>query len=209
MITFLGVRKGFQGEILFQDLSFSIEEGETWVIQGPNGSGKSTLLKLIAGILLPDEGTIHMKTNRIGIIGHANHLLFERTVRKNLEHFSRLFHSPQLPPGDPFRISPLLDRSVRTLSQGQRRRVALSRIFAWDPDLYLLDEPEAGLDEEGRTILYNLLRDVVRRGRTLLWATHEPLERIRPLFPREIQVLKLPSRETIFLEPLPSSLSLP
>jgi len=84
-----------------------------------------------------------------------------------------------------------LERSARVthgrLSQGQRRRVALAIALARDPRLLLLDEPHAGLDEQGRTILDEVVRAAPAEGRTVLLASHE-LHRARPLVTREVQI---------------------
>lgn len=195
MITFLGVEKRFGTQVVFSHLSFTLPQGELTLLKGPNGSGKTTLLKLAAGLLLPDEGKIIWETRRIGYVAHEGHFYLHRTVRENLSLSSRLFSSPLLPPDDPFRIEGLLDLPVRILSRGLRARVALSRIMAHDPDLYLLDEPEACLDHEGLEAFIAALLQARSKGRTILWATHKPLEFLEKSLGGKMGVLNLPRKK--------------
>lgn len=207
MIRISGVAKGFSGTWVFRNLNLEIPRGGFCLVRGPNGSGKSTLLKLIAGILLPDEGEIAVEAQRIGYVGHENQLYLQRTVAENLKLFSHLFSSPLLPPGDPFRITPYWKRLVKTLSRGMRMRLVLSRTFALGADLYLLDEPENSLDEEGRSILFAWLERFLEEGKTILWVSHQPEELIRSGLKRQPELFTLtgspsPPKSSLIAAPL-------
>jgi heme ABC exporter ATP-binding subunit CcmA len=161
---------------------------EIVLLQGANGAGKTSILRACAGLLrvVAGEATVlgvdlsvdaRPVRRRIGLLGHASALYDELTVTDNLTFAVRAAG------GDRRRIGPALERlglvgrlpatTVGSLSAGQRRRVALATLVARDPELWLLDEPHAGLDADHRDLLDELVRDAVARGRTVVLASHE------------------------------------
>lgn len=161
------------------------------VLLGPNGAGKSTLFQLLTGLFVPDGGAIEVAglsmrraTTRalrhIGAVFQQPSLDLDLTVRRNL-----LFHADLhgLPRADAHRrlaagceaigLAADLDRPVRELSGGNRRKVELVRALLHRPALLLMDEPTVGLDPKSRRdLLASVRADVSTRGSTLLWATH-------------------------------------
>ncbi len=153
---------------------FECGDGVT-ALFGPSGSGKSTILSLIAGLIRPDEGFIRLKDRtltdtaarcqlaperrRVGLVFQDGCLFPHLTVRENLEYGWRRQRTRR---GelqhliDVLEIGELLPRSPRTLSGGQKQRVALGRALMQRPDLLLLDEPLAGMDEplQDRVLAY-------------------------------------------------------
>ncbi|MEM7141072.1 MAG: heme ABC exporter ATP-binding protein CcmA [Actinomycetota bacterium] len=183
-------------------LDLDVEGGEVVLVQGPNGAGKSTLLRLCAGLLRLEsgEGRIldhDLATERpairrhVGLLGHDTALYDDLTVRENLEFWakaSRVDASAVDPAMDRLGVaSRLHDVAVGLLSAGQRRRVALAAVVVRRPQLWLLDEPHAGLDPSGRDLVDSLVIDAAGAGATVLLSSHE-VDRTLDLATRRITV---------------------
>ncbi len=174
---------------LFEGLSFALPKGRALVIGGPNGAGKTTLLRVIAGLTMPESGTVTWLDRplrqelragqlRLAFSGHALALKAELTTRENLEFFARLA-------GQSTAVTEVLaatglagcaDLEVRYLSAGQKRRAALARVLLSGADLWLLDEPQTNLDAAGRQFLDDVLQAQLQRGGTVVVAAHQPLD---------------------------------
>jgi heme exporter protein A len=171
--TGLACRRG--GRLLFEGLDLVVEAGSVVWLRGANGSGKTSLLRLLAGIARPDEGRVQCSIARL-YVAHANALKDDLTVAESLAFLARLHgqHAASLPGAlARFGLVQRADAPVRTLSQGQRRRVALARL-ALEPAaaLWLLDEPFDALDADGATVLGALLREHAKRGGAAVLASH-------------------------------------
>jgi ABC-type multidrug transport system ATPase subunit len=178
--------RSFGAKRVLRDLDLDVAECDLLLVTGPNGSGKSTLLALCAGLLVPTAGELEVGVDRgrIGLLAHEPLVYRELTALENLDLYGRLYHVPERRE----RVGMLLERyglwearrqRVGTFSRGMQQRLALCRTLLHDPDLLLLDEPYAGLDEEGAELLDAELRALAGR-RTLLVATHDP-GRVAPL----------------------------
>ena len=178
--------RSFGEKRVLRDLDLDVGELELLLVTGPNGSGKSTLLALCAGLLAPTAGELDVAVDRgrIGYLAHEPLVYRELTALENLDLYGRLYHVPERRE----RIGMLLERfglwearrsAVASLSRGMQQRLALCRALLHDPALLLLDEPYAGLDEEGAELLDAELGALAGR-RTLLLATHDP-ERVATL----------------------------
>jgi heme exporter protein A len=150
------------------------------LVTGPNGSGKTTLLRLLAGLIAPTRGTVEVGVDRsrIGLLAHEPLVYRELTALENLDLFGRLYHVPERRE----RVGMLLERfglwgarndRVAAYSRGMVQRLALCRTFLHDPDLLILDEPFAALDEDGESLLDRELSELVGT-RTFVVSTHEP-----------------------------------
>jgi heme ABC exporter ATP-binding subunit CcmA len=169
-------------------VDLDVTRAEIVLLQGANGAGKTSILRACAGLLRVVAGDAHVLGHdlvadprpvrrRIGLLGHSTALYDDLSVVDNLRFAVRAAG------GDVARIPAALDRlglvgrlpatPVRSLSAGQRRRCALAGLLARDPELWLLDEPHAGLDAEHRDLLDTLLREAVGRGATVVLASHE------------------------------------
>lgn len=178
-----------------EDVNLRIGSGELIAVIGHGGSGKSTLALLLSGLYQPTAGrvdTYDVKNSSnavfssIGLVfQYPEQQLFAETVYEEVAFGAKNFGVPQ----DylPIRVRKALeqvgldpdvfwDRSPFSLSGGQKRRVCIAGVLAVEPKMIILDEPAAGLDEEGRLWLIDLVRQLNQQGRTILWVTHNMQE---------------------------------
>ena len=190
MIRARGLGRSFGAKRVLRDLDLDVAERDLLLVTGPNGSGKSTLLGLCAGLLAPTAGEIEIgvERGRIGYLAHEPLVYLELTALENLDLYGRLYRVPERRE----RSGMLLERfglwearhqRVGAYSRGMQQRLALCRALLHEPDLLLLDEPFAGLDEAGAAVLDAELAELAGE-RTLVLATHEP-ERVAPLATRK------------------------
>lgn len=166
----------------------TVQRGEIVLLQGPNGAGKTSLLRVCAGLLPIERGTGHvlgidLATNReairsrVGLLGHANGLYLDLTVMQNLQFWASTVAATSSEVSTAMatmRIDGrLADVKASQLSAGQRRRCALASLIVRRAEIWLLDEPHAGLDAAGRDELDALLRSAVASGATVVLASHE------------------------------------
>jgi heme exporter protein A len=180
VISARGLGRSFGAKRVLRDLDLDVAERDLLLVTGPNGSGKSTLLALCAGLLVPTQGELEVDADRsrIGYLAHEPLVYRELTALENLDLYGRLYRVPERRE----RIGMLLERyglwearreRVAAFSRGMQQRLALCRTLLHEPDLLLLDEPFAGLDEEGTELLDAEL-GALAGTRTLLLATHDP-----------------------------------
>jgi heme ABC exporter ATP-binding subunit CcmA len=169
-------------------VDLDVATGEIVLVQGPNGAGKSSLLRACAGLLAVTSGQAEVLgcdlrhdrrqvRRRVGLLGHAGFLYDDLTVEDNVRFAVRAAQ------GDPARVGPALERlglagrlrvvPASRLSAGQRRRTSLAVLVARRPELWLLDEPHAGLDAEARDLVDAVVREAVSGASTVLFASHE------------------------------------
>jgi heme ABC exporter ATP-binding subunit CcmA len=179
-----------------------VEQGDILLLKGPNGAGKTTLLRLCAGLVPIVRGSgsvlgLDLATRReeirrhVGLLGHQNGLYLDLTVGENIRFWGDTVgagaeetHAAMVRLGVADR---LVDVPVRRLSAGQKRRTALACLLARRAQLWLLDEPHAGLDAAARDELDAVLRQAAGSGATILVASHE-LERAGSLATRAVEV---------------------
>jgi heme ABC exporter ATP-binding subunit CcmA len=169
-------------------MDLDVLEGEVLLVEGPNGAGKTTLLRTCAGLVPVSSGDAavlghDLRADRSGLrrsvalLGHAGFLYEELTVRENLRFWARAGGASAAAADEALDRLGLGGRlaSVRAgrLSAGQRRRAALAAVVVRDRRLWLLDEPHAGLDADGRDVLDRLIAEAASRGTTVLIASHE------------------------------------
>lgn len=167
---------------LFEGLGFAAGAGEFVEIRGPNGAGKTSLLRAIAGFLRPRSGLIlfsgaEERALALHYVAHQNGLKGQASVRDHLLYWAGLFASPAK---EGVALAELglerqADLPARVLSQGQARRLALARLVIAPRPIWLLDEPAAGLDAEGRALLAQMISAQRAAGGLVLAAVHEAL----------------------------------
>ena len=185
-----GLRKSYDGHEVVAGIDFSVRPGTCFGLLGPNGAGKTTTLRCCLGLTAPDAGTIHLggfavpidaenARRRVGVVPQFDNLDPDFTVSENLMVYGRYF---TLKEADiRARIPELLDFAglkgkeksrIQTLSGGMKRRLTLARALVNNPDIVFLDEPTTGLDPQARHLIWDRLKQLTARGKTLILTTH-------------------------------------
>ncbi len=172
-------------------VTLNVAKGEIVTIKGPNGAGKSTLLRLCAGLLPVREGSAYvlgenLNANRrairqdVGLLGHKTGLYEDLTVEENVAFWGSMVRAGKDEINKAIKIMGVDGRLrkvlVRQLSAGQRRRTSFAGLVVQRPSLWLLDEPHAALDTEGRDLVDNLIQEAAASGATVLLVSHAPKE---------------------------------
>ena len=194
MLKLEGVSKRL-GKFSLESISFQVEKGDYFILLGPSGAGKSVLLEIVAGLIIPDSGKIHIngedvthssiQARSVGLVFQDLALFPHLSVRQNIAYplrrkglKSSIINRKVVELASKFSISHLLRRSITTLSGGEQQRVALARILALEPSVLLLDEPLSSLDVELKADVRKILRDLNRNGQTIIHVTHDYEEAI-------------------------------
>ena len=162
---------------MFEGVDLAVGAGEALAVTGANGAGKSTLLRLLAGLLEPAVGEVD-RGARIAFVGHDNALKSGRALGEELRFWARLDGAGEravASAADAFDLAPLLTLPVAVLSHGQRRRAALARAAASAAPVWLLDEPDAGLDARSTAQLTDAVAAHRARGGAVVAALHSAL----------------------------------
>jgi ABC-2 type transport system ATP-binding protein len=178
-----GVNMNYGNIRALRGVNFQVRSGEVVALLGPNGAGKTTAVKLLLGLLQPNAGKARvfggdptnpenrMRTGAMLQVGRVPETL---RVREHIDLFSSYYQNP-MPPAEVLAavgLEKLGDRKFGDLSGGQRQRVLFALAICGDPDLLFLDEPTVGLDVEARRMLWDEIRRMVSRGKTVLLTTH-------------------------------------
>ena len=175
---------------LFSELSLSVAPGELVQVAGPNGAGKTSLLRLLAGLSRPHEGSVSWQGENIEhcrdsfhqelfYLGHQAGIKHELSAYENLAFFRRMHHQ-----GSNANLWEVLaqvglagleDQYAGQLSAGQKRRVALARLWLGGPKLWILDEPFTAIDKHGVKVLERLFLEHTDAGGMVLITTHQDL----------------------------------
>ncbi len=178
-----GVSKNYGSVRALRNVDFRVRAGEVVALLGPNGAGKTTAVKLLLGLLQPNAGKVRVfggnPTNpenrmRTGAMLQVAKVPETLRVCEHIDLFSSYYQKP-LPLAEVLAaagLENLKDRKFGDLSGGQRQRVLFALAICGDPDLLFLDEPTVGLDVEARRMLWEEIRQLVRRGKTVLLTTH-------------------------------------
>lgn len=178
------------GRLLFEGLQLQVQAGDMLQVSGPNGSGKSSLLRLLAGLMQPAEGEVHLAGKALAKqrselarnllwLGHAAGIKGLLTAEENLAWLCALHR-----PANAGAIDAALgavglrgfeDVPCHTLSAGQQRRVALARLYLNAPPLWILDEPFTALDKQGVAQLEQHLAQHCQNGGMVILTTHHQL----------------------------------
>ena len=167
--------------LIFSDISFELSEGQHLLITGANGSGKTSLLRVICGLTVPTAGTVlwdELATNNLdctyydhmAYIGHKNALIPELTAKENLEYTFEMNQSIDNTAStlEGFGLNEFLDQYAEKLSNGQMRKIALSRILLSNKMLWILDEPLANIDVAGMEYIQKEMEYHLERGGMLI-----------------------------------------
>ena len=183
------LRVQYAEHIVLEVSALNIATGGVTVVVGPNGAGKTTLLRVLALLLEPSSGDLELNSRRVKwrerSLRHLrlqvtyvaqSPLLFRRSVRSNLEYGLRRrgldFDSRVEATLAAVGLEGFADRPAWKLSGGETQRVAIARALAIDPPIYLFDEPTANIDRQYVPVIEDLVRELGRRGRTVVMSTH-------------------------------------
>ncbi len=194
LLSLEGITVKYEEKTALSEISFSLYPGETAALMGDNGCGKTTLLLVLLGILKPEQGRIYLEGEEITGLGvtqraremgltfqNPNHQLFERTVLKEArlpsQFLSRdleqsLERVEELLPR--FDLSSYREQVPFALSLGEKKRLTLISVLAYEPRILLLDEPLVGQDQQRLELLLDALSEHRRRGGLTIMACHEP-----------------------------------
>ncbi|MGB2984900.1 MAG: ABC transporter ATP-binding protein [Phycisphaerae bacterium] len=171
-----------------KDLDLQIQPGEVVGLLGPNGSGKTTTIKMLLGLLYPTKGRISVFGKpptdvsvkaRIGFLPEESYLYQFLVAHETLDYYGRLFRLPKRVRQE--RTDRLLDmvglrheatRRIGEYSRGMARRIGLAQALINDPEFLILDEPTSGLDPIGARQMKDLIRELGRKGKTILLSSH-------------------------------------
>ena len=194
VISVAGVRKTYQQTVAVDDVSFEVNDGEIFGLIGPNGAGKTTTMECVEGIRQPDRGAIsvlgldpfrdvYQLQERIGVQLQQSHLqkrikvweaahLWCSLYRKPIAHGDRLLEQ--------LGLAEKRDAWFMTLSGGQQQRLFIALALINDPEVVFLDELTTGLDPQARRAIWDLVRGIRARGKTVFMTTHlmEEAERL-------------------------------
>lgn len=187
-----GVKKRFGHREVLSGVDLEVDRGEAVCITGPNGAGKSTLIRILSTLLRPDGGEVRVEgrdpfenprsfRRRIGVVLHEPMLYPQLTARENLKYICKIYGVEASRAEEWLKkvgLFEFADERVERFSEGMKQRLAIGRAMIHSPDLMLLDEPFASLDEEGIGMVIELLREHLRRGgaAVLTSPTSGPLE---------------------------------
>jgi sodium transport system ATP-binding protein len=195
LIEVQGLRKTFhdrkKGDVpAVKDVTFTCRPGQVFGLLGRNGAGKTTTLRMLATILTPTAGTAKVAgfdigakpaevRKRIGYLSGDTKLYDRMTGRELLAYFGTLagMDVAKIPArvdelSGPFGLKDLLDKRVGKMSTGMKQRLSIARVVFHDPEVLIFDEPTSGLDVFGAREVLNLVVDLKKKGRTVIFSTH-------------------------------------
>jgi sodium transport system ATP-binding protein len=192
IISAEGLSKSFEGKEIVKDISFELYPGELVGLLGPNGAGKTTTLRMLAGLLSPDKGEVHitgtnLRTHKSAARARLGFLTGDMALYRRLKPLELLTYFGKLYGVDAavlsgrvqqlatdFAISDFADRFCEKLSTGQQQRVSIARTVIHDPAVIVLDEPTTGLDiMASELILRFMQRQAQELGKAVLFSTHQ------------------------------------
>jgi len=184
-----GLRKSYGGRTVVDDVSFHVAAGEVVALLGPNGAGKTTTVECVEGFRLPDAGRVTVLgldpiaghaavTHQLGVMLQEGGVWQAATPLEVLRLFARFHHAPWRPDDliERLGLGAVARSRYRTLSGGEKQRVNLALALVGRPTVLILDEPTAGMDPQGRTDTWELVRGMRAEGVAVLLTTHHMRE---------------------------------
>ena len=184
-----GIKKRFGNVLALDGVDLEVEPASVFGLLGPNGAGKTTMVRILTTLLSPDEGHARVAghdvvhdaeglRHEIGLAGQTAAVDENLTGFENLEMVGRLYHLPRAEARkragqvlERFGLTDAANRTARTYSGGMRRRLDLGASLVGRPQVLFLDEPTTGLDPRSRLGMWDLIRELVKDGTTLLLTT--------------------------------------
>lgn len=190
LVTLDSIAKQYSERLLLDGVNLQINEGDRIGLIGVNGSGKTTLLRILCSLTRPEKGAIHWRGRTVGprdpdylrelrYVGHADGVKLVLTPRENLRIAmaleTRVDEAALEGALADVALGDFMDVPCRTLSAGQRRRVALARLVLGGPRLWLLDEPFTSLDVHGGDMVRRLIAQHLDGGGCAVLTSHQPV----------------------------------
>ncbi len=195
MLNINAISKMYDGKVAVKNLSLSVKRGEIYGILGPNGAGKTSTIRMICGITLPDSGTIEFLgepmrmelQSKIGYLPEERGLYKKMKVGELLVYFAELKGVPRAEAKTKamawlkrFEIESWAEKKVEELSKGMQQKVQFISVVLHEPELLILDEPFSGLDPINSELVMDIILELKKSGKTILFSTHrmEQVEKI-------------------------------
>ena len=185
VIDVSGIRKAYGRTVAVDDVSFAVNEGEIFGLIGPNGAGKTTTMECVEGLRRPDRGTITVLSldplrdgralqQRVGVQLQQAQLQKRITVGEAVELWASLYrrHVDTVALLDRLGLADKRASWFMNLSGGQKQRLFIALALVHDPDVVMLDELTTGLDPQARLTIWEMVRGIRARGKTVLLTTH-------------------------------------
>lgn len=186
---FLGIEKKYADKTVLHNARLKIKTAQCTVLIGANGAGKTTLLKILSGLEKPDQGSIRIDSAEIKwgqgksrllknfMYLHQQPYMFDGTVEKNLKYLLKVSRQPISRIEEAVEwagLQDILSKNAKNLSGGEKQRVAIARAFLRNPQVVLLDEPTANLDQLSKIRTLKLLQQFKDSGIATVIASHDP-----------------------------------
>ena len=195
VVELAGVQKSFENVHAVKTLNLAIPEGSTYGLLGPNGAGKTTTIRMILRIIDPTSGSIKMfgeplspgHLDRVGYLPEERGIYKNMKVKRLLAFFAELKGMPERVSRpkikqwlERFELGDRADSKIKELSKGNQQKVQFISSILHEPDVMILDEPFSGLDPLNQQLLKDIIVDLKRAGKTIIFSTHiiEHAERI-------------------------------
>jgi ABC-2 type transport system ATP-binding protein len=181
------VRKSYDRFVAVDDLSFNIEQGSVFGLLGPNGAGKTSTIRMMIGITAPDSGIIRTfgRPFQRDVLQRIGYLPEERGLYKKMKVLEQLVFLAELHGSgaasarqkaiqwcERLEISDKLENKMEELSKGMQQKIQFIAALVHDPDFIIMDEPFGGLDPVNAALLKDVLLDLKKKGKTILFSTH-------------------------------------
>jgi ABC-2 type transport system ATP-binding protein len=182
-----GIRKTFDHFVAVDGLSIGIRQGSVYGLLGPNGAGKTSSIRMMIGITMPDEGEVHLFGEKFhrGLLPRVGYLPEERGLYKRMKVIDHLVflgrlhnlsesdaRKRSLSWCDRLQLSDWTNKKVEELSKGMQQKIQFIATLLHDPDLVIMDEPFSGLDPANAVMLKDVLIELKKAGKTILFSTH-------------------------------------
>ena len=201
IISLNGVNKYYDSYHALKNISLNVKDGQIYSYLGPNGSGKTTTIKIILGLLKPSSGSIEIlgedpyldSIRSLNVREHIGSMLEWDGLYLNLTGLENVIYWAEIYGQDKFetrenasdaiqkvKLSDWADTVVSKYSHGMKKRLSFARAIINDPDILVLDEPTSGIDLESRILIRDLMRNFIKKGKTVFFSSHD-LEEVQKI----------------------------